>query len=208
MKCQTALLPIAILVAMQSVIHAQIIRDMTPERIREAIALGTKAKDLGWYKVQEKARFSWPPLIAYYTTPFLRVALAANDAKQHYKTFTASDVTPDMTTPQIVVYAPSQAVEGAEIANVETIVVLPHNAKDPSRAVHPAEQKDASEEYKNLVGFTGEGRGIVAIFPIDVWQEGSDVHVVFDKAIPSSMGPNAVGGCTDCKSHIYLKNVF
>jgi hypothetical protein len=46
------------------VAQAQIVRDMTPERIREAIALGTKSKDLGWYRIQEKAHFTWPPLIA------------------------------------------------------------------------------------------------------------------------------------------------
>lgn len=186
---------------------AQIVRDMTPDQIREAIAVGTKAKDLGAYRIQEKARWSWPPLIGFYTTPFLRVALAANTAKKHYKQFTESDVTPEMLAAEIQVYAPSQAVQGTEIANVETIVVLPSKSKDRGQAIQPTRTSDASEEYKNLYGFSGEGKGKLAVFPIDVWQDGSEVHVVFDRGIPSSQGPGKMGGCTDCRSRIYLDRV-
>jgi hypothetical protein len=180
---------------------------MTPERIRDAIALGTSAKGLTAYRIQEKARWSWPPLIAFYTTPFLRVALAANEAKRRYKSFTEAEVTPEMTAPEIQVYAPSQSVQGAEIANVEAIVVLPHNSKDTNQAVHPTRTGEASQEYKNLFGFSGEGRGMLAVFPLDVWQESNEVHVVFDRAIPGSRGPKAVGGCIDCRSRIYLDRV-
>jgi hypothetical protein len=187
--------------------QAQIVHDMTPERVREAIAIGATAQDLRPYRIQEKARWSWPPLIAVYTTPFLRVALAANAAKRRYRQFTEADVTPEMIAPAIEVYASSHSLQGADIANVETIVVLPHNGKDTTRAVHPTQMKEASEEYKNLFGFSGEGRGMLAVFPLDAWQESNDVHVVFDKEIPSSQGPGARGGCTDCKSQIYLGKI-
>ena len=148
MTSRRCILLLFVMSAIIGVVQAQIVRDMTPERIREAIALGTKSKELGWYRIQEKARFTWPPLIAVYTTPFLRVALAANAAKKQYKPFTEADVTPDMIKPEILVYAESHAVLGTDIANVETIVVLPHNSKDASQAVHPTEMKDASQEYK------------------------------------------------------------
>lgn len=187
--------------------QAQIVRDMSPDLIREAITFGTKAKDLGPYRIQEKARWSWPPLIAYYTTPFLRVALAANTAKKHYKPFTEADVTPEMLAAEIQVYAASQPVKGAEIANVETIVLMPTKSKDTSQAIQPARMSDASEEYKNLFGFSGEGKGKLAVFPIAVWEEGTEIHVVFDRGIPSSQGPGKMGGCTDCKSRIYLDKI-
>jgi hypothetical protein len=185
----------------------QIVRDMPAERIEEAIALGTRSKQLSAYKIQEKARWSWPPVIGSYTTPFMRVALAAHTAKKRYKPFTAADVTQEMTAPEIHVYAPSQSLEGAAIANVETVVVMPLNSTDPNRAMHPVRIVEATEQYKNLFGFTGEGRGILAVFPLDVWQEGNEIHVVFDKEIPSSHGRAARGGCTDCKSRIYLEKV-
>jgi hypothetical protein len=137
--------------------QAQIVRDMSPDQIREAISIGNKAKDLGAYRIQEKARWSWPPLIGFYTTPFLRVALAANVAKKHYKVFKENDVTKEMLAPEIQVYAPSHAA-GTDIANVETIVVMPGKSKDRSLAIQPRTITDATEEYKNLFGFSGEGR--------------------------------------------------
>jgi len=187
--------------------QAQIVRDLTPEQIREAIAFGAKNKDVWPYRIQEKARWSWPPLIAVYTTPVLRVALAANAAKKRYQVFTEKDVTPDLIAPEIQVFAPSQSLEGAAIANVVTIVLLPHNSKDTSQAIHPTRIIEASQEYKNLLGFSAEGRGLVAVFPIDVWTENNEVHVVFDSGIPSSQGRGKLGGCTDCKSRIYLDKV-
>ena len=87
------------------------------------------------------------------------------------------------------------------------IVLLPHNSKDASQAIHPTRTIEASQEYKNLLGFTGEGRGIVAVFPLDVWTESNEVHVVFDSGIPSSQGRGYLGGCTDGKSRIYLDKI-
>jgi hypothetical protein len=42
-------------------------------------------------------------------------------------------------------------------ANVETIVILPAKSKDTSRAIQVSQLHEASEEYKNLLGFSGEG---------------------------------------------------
>jgi hypothetical protein len=207
MKTSARCIVVAIACLVLVTARAQIIQDMTPERIREAIALGSTVKDLRPYKIQEKARWSWPPLIAVYTTPFLRVALAANVAKQHYKQFTEADVSPEMIAPEIHIYAPSRAVDGTSVANVETIVVLPYNSKDRSQAVHPTRMSEASEQYKNLFGFSAEGRGMLAVFPLEVWREDNEVHMVFDRGIPSSQGPGALGGCADCKSRIYLKMI-
>ncbi|MGB8789442.1 MAG: hypothetical protein WA755_13565 [Candidatus Acidiferrales bacterium] len=207
MKTWAWLLVGAITFVLAGQAQAQIVHDMTPERIREAIVLGTSTKRLELYRIQEKARFSWPPLIAGYSTPFLRVALAANAAKLRYQQFTEADVTPEMTAPDVFVYAPAHPVAGAVIANVVTIILLPHNGKDTSQAVHPTRTFDMPEEYKNLLGFSAQGRGLVAVFPFDVWTESDDVHVVFDTGIPSSQGVGYVGGCTDCKVRINLKDV-
>lgn len=204
---RSAILYLTLAISFGATATAQVVREMSPDRIREAIALGNAAKDIRAYRIQEKARWSWPPLIALYTTPFLRVALAANTAKQHYKQFKESDVTPEMLAPEIQVYAPSQPVQGTEIASVETIVLMPNKSKDRSLAIQPRSISDATEEYRNLFGFSGEGKGKLAIFPLEVWQESNEVHVVFDHEIPSSQGPGKMGGCTDCKSRIYLEKV-
>jgi hypothetical protein len=203
------LLVAAVFLAVGGRAHAQIVRDMTPDRIREAISFGTKTKELSPYRIQEKARWSWPPLIALYTTPFLRVALAANTAKKQYRTFTEANVTPEMIAPEIHVYATSKSSGVTAIANVTTIVLLPHDSKNSQQAVHPVRMTAASEQYKNLFGFTGEGQGVLAVFPLEVWTGDKDLHVVFDTGIPNEnpFGTGGLGGCTDCKSRIYLEKI-
>ena len=47
MTSRRCILLLFVMSAIIGVAQAQIVRDMTPERIREAIALGTKSKDLG-----------------------------------------------------------------------------------------------------------------------------------------------------------------
>jgi excisionase family DNA binding protein len=141
---------------------------------------------------------------------FLRVALAANAAKKQYRVFTEANVTPEMIAPEIQIYASSQSLGGTAIANVQTIVVLPHNSKDSNRAVHPTRMNEASEEYKNyknLFGFGGEGKGMLAVFPLDVRTENNELHVVNDTGIPSSNGAGSLGGCTDCKVRLYPEKV-
>jgi hypothetical protein len=207
MKISASCLVVAIAFVVLGTAQAQIVQEMSPERIREAIAFGRSVKELSPYKIQEKARWSWPPLLGVYTTPFRRVALAANVAKKHYRQFSEADVTPEMIAPEIQIYVPSRSVEGTSIANVETIVILPFNSKDKSQAVLPKRMNQASEQYKNLFGFIGEGSGMLAAFPLEVWREDNEVHVVFDRRIPSSQGLGARGDCTDCKSRIYLKTI-
>ena len=187
--------------------QAQIITDMSPERIREAIAFGTSERDLGWYRIQEKARWSWPPLIAKYTTPYLRVALAASEAKKRYKIFTADKVTPDMLAPVIIVRAWSRDAVDGSVANVLTIVLLPHNSKEATEAIHATEIQDASQ-----FGFTEKGKGLLAVFPLESWREDRDLRVVFDRTIPGSHAddahlPSSTGSCKDCKSRLYLDKI-
>ena len=92
------------------------------------------------------------------------------------------------------------------------IMMVAFGADDtPSRYGQLIQQRmvEATERYKNLFGFSGEGSGIVAAFPLETWTEKNEVHVVFDRAIPNSnpIGSGGLGGCTDCKSRIYLDKV-
>jgi hypothetical protein len=193
--------------------QAQIVSDMTPERIREAIGLGSGTKELKPYVVQEKtSAFKWSgPVIAVYTTPFLRVALAANAAKRQYVQFSETDVTQQMTAPEIHVFAPSVPAGGTRIANVKTIVLIPVGSKDLSQTIRPKQMLEATQEYKNLFGFTGQGQAQLAVFPLDAWHEGNEIHVVFDRAISASSGSSGIksigSGCSDCKVRISLDKI-
>ncbi len=61
--------------------------EMTPERIAEAIALGSRT-DI------KLIRLSAGRAECFLATPFLRVAMAAAAAKREYRTFTPADVRP------------------------------------------------------------------------------------------------------------------
>jgi hypothetical protein len=171
----------------------------------DAIQYGLKQKNVELYRLQAPARWSWPPRVGGFTTPFLRVALAANAAKSKYKTFTSADVSADLLAPEVHIVASSQDAGGGAIANVETIVVLPKGSKDPSKAIQPLRTQPLNEEYKNLLGFTAEGRGMIAVFPLSILREDNEVRVVFDKRIPDARG--AAGHCDDCAVPLKLKNV-
>ena len=97
--------------------------------------------------------------------------------------------------------------EQDSIANVVTVVLLPHANKNSQQAIHPLRIAPATQQYKNLFGFSAEGQGLLAVFPIEVWTEDRDIHIVFDTGIPSSNGPNALGGCTSSKVRIDLGRV-
>lgn len=173
--------------------------------VEEAIAHGNKQKNVDLYKLQAPARFSWPPRVGGFTTPFLRIALAANAAKKKYKTFGPSDVTAEMLAPEIHIIASSQSAGGTAVANVETIVVLPKGIKDPSKAIQPTRTFPLDEQYQNLYGFTAEGRGMIAVFPLSILREDNEVRVVFDKKIPDARG--AAGHCIDCAVPLKLKDI-
>jgi len=157
--------------------HAQLVTEMTPEKIQEALK-------------QEKGETCFPlktdtPMgmqsayVGCFTTPFSRVAQAAQAARKKYKTFTEADVTPEMIAPHFEVLAPSRD-GGAGRTNVEAVVVTPKKSKDRSAAIQPILSEEMTAEYKNLMGATFEGKGMRAVFPLSALSEANEVHVVYD----------------------------
>ena len=160
---------------------AQIVTEMTPERIEEALK-------------QEKGETCFPlktdtPMgmqstyVGCFTTPFSRVAQAAQAARKKYKNFTAADVTPDMIAPHLEVLAPSHdpVGQGPGRTNVEAVVITPRKSKDRGAAIQPIISEEMTAEYKNLMGATFEGRGMRAVFPLSALSEANEVHVVYDE---------------------------
>lgn len=158
-----------------------VVVEMTPERIREAIALGNSKKDIKPYGLPSglggslglgKAKLD----DASYTTPFLRVALAANRAKQEYKTFTETDATPEMIEPVLRVYA-NPLVRGRHVNSVRTVIV---KHKKSGAIVQPTSTEPTEESYSNAYGATAEGKGLRATFPLDVVNAEHEIRVVFE----------------------------
>jgi hypothetical protein len=156
-------------------VEAQVVTEMTPARIQEAIA---DRKADGCYDLKKG--------FACFTTPYSRVAFAAQEAKKKYETFTELQVTPEMVAPVVEVFAlpqPSYVMGSGRVGQpigVKRIVVMPAKSKDPSQVIQPAEQIDLDQRYSNLLGSSWEARGILARFPLAVVSVGNEVRVVYD----------------------------
>ena len=158
-----------------------VVTEMTPEKIKEAIEYGKRVHSLNGYPLCDMNPFEvWgsPSFrVGNYSTPFIRVAVAANTAKRKYKPFTEADVTPEMIAPELHVCA-FPMIFGANIIDIETIIIMPHNGKDQSLVIRPTEASELSGSYKNIFGFSAEGKGLLAKFPVTALDEDVDVHLL------------------------------
>jgi hypothetical protein len=146
---------------------------MTPERMKEAIALGNDAKAAKKFLEQytlERGSVGWNTLAQFgtFSTPFSRVVEAAYTARKKYKPFSESDVTPEMIAAEWHVYGFSKAttVDGRPvIINVEALAVLPRKSPDRSQAFPALQETEIMHEYQNLLGATFPGRSATAVVP-------------------------------------------
>jgi hypothetical protein len=184
---------------------AQVVTEMTPERIRDAIAFGTSQKEAPDYEIRERGFVGsvYKPRLGSFTTPFLRVALAAYEAKKQYKPFTEVDVTKEMVAPELHVYGSSQTV-GARVANVQGIIITPKGRHDPADAIRPSSTTEVPIQYRNLMGMTAEGKSLLAVFPLDTLREANEVHIIYDSGVHHG-GKNKF--CEDCFVEFKLDKV-
>ena len=199
---RTALRCAVVLVGFAVHAQAQVVTDMTPALVQEAIASGGS----GLYKLQERTIWGDGPELGYFTTPYSRVALAAALARKAGKPFAPADVTPDMLLPELHVYATSQAIYGNKnrIANVEAVIILPEGSKDRSAAIQPTRITDVAEELRSLVGARTGGRSVMVVFPLSALNEHNELQVEFDRHVP---GSSSIKGCTECSVRFKLDKV-
>jgi hypothetical protein len=189
-----------------------VVAEMTPQLIAEAIAAGERG-NVASGQLTQSSGFSWGSIhIATFSTPFMRVAAAARQAKRTYKKFTPEQVTPEMVALELHVYAWSQGLSehGPAAANVTAVVITPRKGNEEQKAAM-AIQATRFEEipmvFQNLFGAKAEGVGRMAVFPLSALTEDNEVHVVYDKE--ARIGANAAGGrhCDDCRAGFDLKGV-
>jgi hypothetical protein len=155
---------------------------MTDARIREAIAWGVSLADrtasAEAYCVGGVDRLT-------VTTPFLRVALAAQKAAEAKRQFTVADVTPEMIKPVLVVYAPgsligpnifqSNSQDYTEAVNVDAVYVL----RPDGTRLEPLSARTTWSEFKREESDGEDVRhsNITAEFPLDALAAGNEVRV-------------------------------
>jgi len=195
--CGSAVIVSAVIFLTVSVAKAQVVTEMTQERIREAITWGSSQKNVDFPEIMSRSGWSWKsekPRWSFYSTPFLRVASAAHSAKKKYKNFTEADVTPEMLAPELHIYGLAVPLGGMDIANVEAIVITKVKEKNRESAIQPVRTEPLPADYQNLFGAKTEGRSMLAVFPLSLLREGHEVHIVYDKK--TRVG--SLGGCDDC----------
>ncbi len=223
-----AMVTVAIVAASEILRGQPVVVQMTQQLISEAIRAGENG-DIADGVIAKSSGWSWGSIhIATFSTPFMRVAMAARQAKKAYRKFTPADVTPEMTAPELHVYAWPQMnganqprrepIGGRPIydrapagaANVTAIVITPRQgdqAQKMSLAIHPVRFEEMSVLWQNLFGAEIRTLGMVAAFPLSALSEANEVHIIYDKA--ATIGTNAAGGthCEDCSAKLSLKKV-
>lgn len=187
----------------------RIVVQMTPERILEAIRAGERGQvpAAGLY---ESSGWAWGRLhFGYFSTPFMRVAAAARQAKTEYRTLTPAAIPEELLAPELHVYGLA-IVDGARVSNVRTIVITPRRGSREEKfaaAIHPIRMTPIPAVYQNLFGATFHAESQLAVFPLDVLSDRHEVHVVYDSAV--TIGTNRAGGvsCTDCSMAFSLKGL-
>ena len=186
-------------------VSAQLVTNMTPDTIKQAISYGMKEKNVELQEIKTGSGFAWDKdkvRWGFYSTPFLRVAMAANKAKRQYKPFTDQDVTPEMVAPELHVYATAASLGGVKIANVEAVVISKAGEKDRSKVIRPTNLTELPEEFQNVFGAKVVGKSVLAVFPLGVLSEQNEIHIVFDQRIASG-----ATGCDDCSMRFKLSGV-
>jgi hypothetical protein len=185
----------AVLMCSLPTVNAAVVKDMTPEMIAQAIQLGAAGVE-SCYPLKFGGGIKPAVHIGCVSTPFSRVAGAAAKAKKAYKPFTAADVTPEMIAPVIHVLAFSQKSNPrpmADRSDVVAVVVGPADGKpgDLAGVIQPIESEAIDENFQNAYGATLDGKGMRAVFPIDVVTNKNELRVVFTDKLCAYGGFNS-----------------
>ncbi len=162
--------------------------ELTPERIAEAIAAGKKEDVYLPTLIQKRVDERPWMLCGVVTTPFLRVALAAEQARKKYEDFTPANVTASMLAPEIEVDATSRIsvqkvgedIE-SEVRNVAMVVVAPIGSSDIASVVRPKKAVPAKESFRNAMGGVFEGQRVMAYFAPEAMKEGWEFRIVYEE---------------------------
>jgi hypothetical protein len=163
---------------------AEIVKEMTPALIKEAIELGSKNKGDGCYALRSQQPIGGMGCVS---TPFSRVVEAASMAKQKYKPFSETDVTKEMLAPELHIHAWPNT-HGPGVVSAENVILRPKGAKDLASIIRPTRIDEREASYKNAMGGTWTGKEIMAVFPINALTDDTEVRVIYTQPVCSEGG--------------------
>ena len=177
---------------------SQVVTEMTPERVREAIALadsrGPNALPSGgFYPMEPNVVVGGGEVYGNFTTPFSRVFIEAVEARKLHRKFTESDVTPDLIAPELRVYTPAicrykGGPDCSDLANVASVVIMPHGSKDRGQTIQPSRTEPVPVNYQDLFGGRWSGHAVVSTFDLSALTEANEVRILYDKKVGNYVG--------------------
>lgn len=195
-----ALAVVSLLAAVTPAAASEISGELTAEQLKEAIDFGTNAKEVKLYRLSSRMG----RVECGFATPFLRVAIAAREAKKNYKPFAEEDARALVGEPLVDVVCTSTNIGGGGpdkdrvFANVQNVLIT---GKDGTgEVVRPINLEPIPESYQNAYGMKVEASGMLARFPVEAFaRPGSEIHVIYDKRVKAGFG-----GCDDCAIAVKL----
>lgn len=122
---------------------------------------------------------------AFLLTPYLRVALAAQDAKKADQPFGLDQTTSLLTDSLCDVVAfpydrgPRWESEMDRFASVERVLMMPRASDDPGKAIQPARTKPLVNTSQTHAGLKRESTTLIAGFPCEAVTAANDLIVIF-----------------------------
>jgi hypothetical protein len=161
--------------------RAEIVRNMTPERVREALAWGAAQKEIPAYPLKSGI-YGRAQRWAVVSTPFSRVAEVGHKAKREYATVDETVISADLLEPYVDILVGPRVIQPytnrpARVIGVSKVVITGRNGTSP---LQPLEQAPLVQSYGNLFGAEWIANAVSARFPLDVVRADTEVHVVYE----------------------------
>jgi len=155
-----------------------------PAWVDDAIKLGLSKKKYGPYEIGKKMigiKFTYATML----TPYIRVAMAASDARRKMMTFTRDNVTAEMLEPVAVCYIPP--LMGDKVGDIhrsaEHIIIKKIKSKDPKDVIQPIKIVKEDKTFSTPLGVKVTKQAVWATFPLEALKEGFEFTIMYENNV-------------------------
>lgn len=152
-----------------------------PGWVDDAIKFGSSKKKLGPYQIAKKMigiKFAYGTML----TPYIRVAMAASEARRKMMTFTRDNVTKEMLEPVAVCYIPPLMGEKVDEIHrsAEHLIIRKVKSKDPKDVIQPIKVVKEDKTFSTPLGVKVTKQAIWATFPLAALKVGYQFTIMYE----------------------------
>ena len=166
--------------------RAEIVRGMSDEKVREAIAFGRNAaSELDQYDLLRGSAY-----LVNFDTPFLRVAQFSRAMKIQNAPASEGDVSPKLAAQEVHLYAHARVDgTGGALPNIDYVVIVRPGADGRSETILPTTLQSFVRRVPPEGDFNGPtriARSVKAVFPLRAMAVGNEVRLTFENRATQS----------------------